>query len=288
MNTCLPKGFHKGENIMGEKFKLSEKLLAKRNEMMTSLLTEIRDTEEKINQINESNKRMSELKRRKKMLLYTKYFLPFVVSSSIAISSFSFLGLNPFVIEDEKKTLETKTVTDSLGNTRVWKQYEEFSEKSVVNYYSKWNIVDGVFYREVNVYDMSKINVDSLYDMIETNDLSDIKNVFGEPIVTRYEARNYLEEDEYNSPMYIEMVVYDEDKDDYIFIKESFIGNLADICISLVVVLILLGFTFSDNRTMKLASSISDVDKEFSLKSTDDLVKSLSIKLNNYNRLKGE
>ena len=124
--------------------------------------------------------------------------------------------------------------------------------------------------------------------MIETNDLIDIKNVFGEPIVTRYEARNYLEEDEYNSPMYIEMVVYDEDKDDYIFIKESFIGNLADICISLVVVLILLGFTFSDNRTMKLASSISDVDKEFSLKSTDDLVKSLSIKLNNYNRLKGE
>ena len=273
---------------MGGKFKLSEEFLLKRKVMMDSLLNEIRETEEEIKEINESNIKKLELKRRKKILLYTKYILPFVVSSSIAISSFCFLGLNPFVREEKKKILETKTVTDSLGNRMIYKQYDEFSEKSVVNCYSRWNLDDGVFYRKVDVYDMSKINVDRLHEMILTNDLSDIDDAFGNPMVTRYETRTHLSSNQYNSPIYIEMIVYDKNRDDYIYIKESCGGNLIDIYISLIAVIVSFCFAFSDNRTMKLASSISDIDEECALKSTDDLVKSLSIKLKNYNRLKGE
>lgn len=275
----------------GNKQKTYEKHRLERKKLLAQL-------EQEINELNKTIEDSDKINYRKNLIRISKIFLrflqriaPYVVASSISFAVFTTMGSTPFIRDDEKCYLKEKKEMDSRGNVRIESQYEEF-ENSIgsISYYSNWEKDDEGFYkREEKKFLFYEINPEAL-DKIENGNIDiSLEEILGTPSSSKIVKQNNLTEEEINEKAYVEAIIYSKNKDEYIIVKESIGNNIAVSIAYLIVTALfeLVVFYIRDKSKYDYKKIIENINEKYKSIDTEQLIKKLEIKKQNYDRLRG-
>lgn len=267
---------------------LSEDLKRKKQKMMNDLAKEVNKDEKYVNHYNLYKAKLRALKNLKIIVETGKLFLPYVLAAGITTGGFMAVGKTPFYKDDCKQPLEIKKEFDSLGNIRIEQQYFEYENvKNTLFYYSKWDMVkDNLYSRDIYKYYIPEISEDKMMELIDGN-LEDLYSFLGEPTNIGKETKVNLSLDEINSSELIEAVVYLEDEDNYIIIKESSSSNVGYTMLWLLFLMFTNSMASSIRKYSKYdyAKSIEEIKSNTKPIDIDELKRKLMIKKDNYERL---
>lgn len=263
--------------------------LAKKR-MLEQMKKEIEGLEHNIKNSKTTNLKIAMLKRMKLSLLTCRLVAPYILTAGITFGLFSIFGETPFIMDDEKKILETKKDMDSHGNIKYEQQYDEYSNtQGTICYFGKWEKSnDNLYTREIKKYAIGSVSEEDLMNILDANDVSSLAYYFGKPIAFKYESRNNLTDEEIHDDPYLETTVYSKNENDYIVVKES-VGNNVGFTI-----LWLIFTMFSEIIPNQIREQFSSFDyglyrdkikKEYKPVDVDVLAQKLEIKRSNYNRL---
>ena len=264
---------------------------SKRQELLFNLEEEITSLEEEIEKTKKENKRNSRIRNFKISLRLLQGIAPYVLVATTLVGGFKMLGLGlPFYKDKVKDDINVKKTFDSFGNVSYVKTYDEFSNSTnMLFYYSNWKKNDDNSYsRDIEVYDLKKITEEDIIKIITKNDI-DLKGVLWEPISTQKEFRDNISLDELEQREYLEAIIYYEDKNEYIVMKEDGPENLAFsfcyIALTFICSIGIKGFRKVVTH-FYLTDCIYKIKKKYPLAETSGVKKLLEIKRSNYERLK--
>jgi len=275
---------------MKEKIILTKEQELEKQKYMKDLEKSIKELEYKINNVDKENLKINTLKRFKIWLKFCQLIAPYVAVLGLSFGAFSFFHLTPFYTDDKKKKLETKNTIDSLGNIKYEEQYYEYEDNTnIISYYGKWeHDIDNQYSREIKVYKLGKISETKILEIIEGNKIKKVETFLGEPTINRVETRNNLSKEELELNPYLEAVIYNVDKNDFIIVKEEISDNFGFTFMWLLINVFLIFFISQvreDMSRFNYKESIVKIEKETIPIDVNSLKKILELKKDNYNRL---
>lgn len=270
-------------------FELSEDLMKKKKDMMSCLEKEVRKEEKDVNHYNLYKAKISALKNLKIVGETGKLLLPYVLAAGITTGGFMAIGKTPFYKDDCKQQLEIKKEIDSLGNIRCEQQYYEYDNaKNMLFYYSKWNMEsDNLYSRNIYTYIIPEITEDKMIELVNGS-LDDLYNFLGEPEKQSKETRINLSKDEINSNELIEAIIYLEDENNYIVVKESSSSNVGYTIMWFIFLMFAKSLVSSIIKYSKydFINSIQEINSNIKPVDIEELTRKLKINKDNYERLK--
>ena len=258
---------------------------------------EISDLDQKINESNDNIKRNKRMKKLKISLACLQAIYPYIVSTGILLGGFKFLEAGyPFVKDNNKNYLVEMKDFDSYNNTRYEQYYDSFLNDlptSFLKHYGQWEKNDDNTYtREVKSYeikldDISEKSEKKLKEIVKNNDENfNLENLFGKPKYEIKETKNNLTEEELNKKDYLQAILYDLNKDDFILVKESTAFNVG----ATIGFIIFLLFLYSEIKSFRKAFNsdfykrLSLIEERYDISHLEDYVKTLEKQKNNYNK----
>lgn len=248
------------------------------------------------NQVNPSKKQIlkSELKRKaivssKISFKFLKTILPLILAAVISVGGAKFLGLGyPFITDDKKKYLTTCQEIDENGNVDTSYQYlAGAKEVTNVNYFSKWDYIDGEYRRTLGEYSTDDYTLEEILEYFNlNNEISGLLGKIPEPVTERS-----LEMPSENEAQ-IKIRNYEVNKEEYIIETESSHENSTNsvlICLLFFlseVLAALMVFTGERNISKEYIKSVKE-KYNFQLSESDKelLTTLLKIKEENYKTL---
>lgn len=182
------------------------------------------ELKKEIKELESQKRKIEVLKALKNSAKIGHLIAPYAVSAGITFGIFSSLGMMPFTKNEHKKYLETMKEFDSYGNIRYEEQYDHFENvKNTIIFYDNWKLVNGMYTRNIEIYDASKIDFLDIEEVVNNNN---VKNVLGNPTSTKIEIKNNVDEDELKKGSYLKAQVYNQFLDNYITVEETFKESL--------------------------------------------------------------
>lgn len=262
----------------------------KKQKMILELKKDIDYLERTLESIDRTNKKNKKIKKLKTFLIIFKLSLPYILSTGLVFTGFSHLGITPFKRDKVKVYSNDKKEYDSLGNVTSEKQYANYSNAmNTLILYDKWNINEnGMYERNVKKYSLAKLENDKIEELLEFNENLNLENFLGKPFLESVETKNKVDNEELGK-IFTKIILYSEDKNDFIVVDESIFDNLSSSAICLLVVLVFYYFIqlyqFDGPNKDKLAKSLEQIRDGYKDLDVDTLVNKLQIKRDNYNRL---
>lgn len=214
---------------------------------------------------------------------------PYVITASICFGIGSLFGTTPFIFDKEKCYQKVMEEKDSLGNIRCEKQYESFNESdNVLTYYEAWHKnSNGTFFRKVHVYKIGNVSLEVVKNILDGSFNKSLEDIFGKPIVSKIETKNKVSDEELNNGSHIQARFYSVNDDDYIFVDQSITKNIFESILYIFIVMFLEWFVRSYRMCYPFDydKRIEKINKKYSIKYIDTLVKQLEIREKNYQRL---
>lgn len=264
-----------------------DKLDLKRCQMLNQLTEEMASLENKIQDSRKKNKTQKRKRVTRIALRTGQLIAPYAIIVSLLTGICSFCGHNPFKLNSNREKARFEKETDSLGNIKITKQYRDFSSVyPKVFFYSKWQKQDGRYIREVRVFeakDLTEEKIEEIIKQYNNGDYSFAEEMLKESLV-KQEIRNNLTEEEINKDAYLASLIYLEDKDDYILVKES-IGDHISFDVIFILAAILISCLVFSIRKFKFRKSISEIKEKYPEIDVQTLQRELKIKKDNYSRL---
>lgn len=257
------------KNNSSIKSRLSEKELFK-------MKKEIQELEEKIKNLRISNAKINALKGLKLSLEVGKKIAPVIVTTGLAITTFSLTGTTPFYRDNWKVKLNDMKEFDSKSNIGYEEQYDDYGiAKYIVSYYGKWkSLKDGSYSRDVVVYldvnssggsNYTKVNITKL---VNENRISALQELLGEPILTKTETKTNLTEEELESDPFLEII-------------ESREYNIESTVEVLLITAVGGGLMFAANN-YSLTDFKKNLENEYPTVDTKELTRKLKLKKSDY------
>lgn len=280
------------KTILGGKNMSNKNQRNKQKRMLVEMEKEIKTLESNIGNIDLANKKIIAIRNLKISARALQAIAPYVLTAGIVAGGFKlFLGDIPFYPYDESKSyLNTMKEFDSNGNIRTQQQYGNFEgdHYNVLYYYSAWEKGDDELYsRTIKSYRIGSKTYEELVKIIDQENPK-IEDVIGNPVSEIIETKNHLTEEELQEESFMKVVLYDEDKNDYIIIKQTVGENF---CLSLLYLLIVgigevISLAWRDSSSFDFKACVEEIKRKHQLLEKDILIKKLEIKKENYNRLK--
>lgn len=275
-------------NITKEKQKKIEQ-----DKVLHQMEIEIKKLEKQIKYHRIMDIKISAIKNLKITARALQMVAPYVLTAGITAGVFTAFGNCPFYCDTIQYNSYIRKEFDSLGNVRYEQQYDEFdNDINILSLYTKWEpLNNGLFVRTVEHYEVKELTEEKVLEIFEKFEKEEITihDILGEPIFSIKESKNNLSSEELETGNYFQAVLYSEDEEDVIFIKESVEANIV----------VLLGYIlltcFAETVPLLIRSEISSFDfsecveeikrnqKNFNI---DTVRKKLEIKRDNFNRLK--
>lgn len=267
---------------------LSKQQQRKKKQMLVKMSKEIKKLEYDLKHVKSKNLKISTIRNLKISLKAVQRVAPYVLTAGIVFGGFSVLGGTPFFIDKRKNELDIMKEFDSLGNIRTVVQYEDYEQTdNKLFYYGKWEkIEDGFCKRIIETYELKNKTEQEIINMLEIDDIS-LESVFGKPISKKIETKNNVTEEELYSKPYLQAIIYNKDKNDYIIIKESVGENIGLTCLYLVITILCQGIPFLIrlNSNFDFEDSVKLLKNKYQKVDVDKLKKVLELKKQNYERL---
>ena len=154
---------------------------------------------------------------------------PYVLSASVIVGGIKLIGgVFPFYTDTFKQTADIKNEFDSNGSfiksEKVYGSYDSADRFNRILYYSKWNKTEnGKYERKIISYRIKNNNLTDILYLMNKQDLN-LDDVFGEPYMEQIETRYNI--DDLDKDESLKVIIYNREKNDYIYLKESVGQNL--------------------------------------------------------------
>lgn len=224
--------------------------------MDNKLKEEIEKLEEELNNIKKENIKRNIVKNLKISKTFLRGVAPYALTTCIIAGTLKLTGVGfPFYTDTVKRTADIKNEFDANGSLikseKLYGNYEEEYENRInrLLLYSNWTKnKDNKYERTIKSYKLKKKDLTYIthLDDVESFNITDI---LGKPYMEQIETREYLPEEEQNTKPYIEIIIYNKDKNDYIMIKEEISENIGKtaLFVALTSVSYLLILLYRDN-----------------------------------------
>lgn len=243
------------------------------DEYIRKLENEVRDISFKLKYASTFNN-VELLKFLKKSLITVKYFIPYIVTSSLTFGLFSILGYTPFILDKREEYSYTLYEFDNSGN---------YSENNVIT----TDIVDNNIY--VYNYDSNLLSLDKYIANYSFDEIVNLVNNNNEEIINKCDylgTINCIYNDGYDN--LVKAFVYEKDLSYLNYINEDFITNLLSTVgwSGLILFLSILIKVYQDSYYgfNYLFDNYKFIDDNYKLIDVDDLNKKLLIKKQNLQR----
>lgn len=236
-----------------------------------------------------SNLKIKSVRNLKISLRAMQLIAPYVLTAGLIAGGFKLLGGCPFYRDIKQQNLNTMKEFDNLGNIRYEEQYSDFSSASdMLYFYGKWERSDNGFYtRTVEKYKLEKLTEDEIKDLFEKEKVS-LQDILGTPISSFQESNNNLDEEEIERENYFQAIIYLENEEDYILVRESVSDNILItilyICITGLGELLPL-YIRSEISNFDFGDCVSRIKEQYKPVDIPTLAKKLQIKRENYDRI---
>ena len=276
---------------MDKKMELNEEQLVIREKILTKMKDEIQGLEQDIKNLKIKNLKINTKRFFKMSICTLRLVTPYVVTAAFTLWLFSLGNIFPFKENYEKKCLKVKKEIDNKGNISFEEQYENFDNiNTTISYYGKWIKKDENFYtREIKIYNIKNIYGKELIERHFSDiDIKTLEEIIGNPILTKYETKNNLTEEELENDFYIKMVVFSEVDDDFIIIKAPIEVDIAASMIWVIITFILsklASLLANTTSNFNYASSINNIKEQYPTIDIDSIIEKLEIRKGNYKRL---
>ncbi len=284
------RGIIMGSNNDRQEF-LNAGQIRKKEKKLHEMRREIKRLEKNLKYLNLVNLKIGAVKNLKISLKFMQLVVPYVLTAGIVTGGFKLVGFGfPFYGEDSfKENSNTMKEFDSLGNVRYEQQYDHFeNSNNILCYCSQWQRGDDGFYsRNVETYKLDELTEEEIQNLFYKENLN-LSDVLGEPISIKKETKNNVTEEELQQKDYLQAIIYIEDENDYIFRKETVAENIASTFIYVLMTLsaeIIVVSIREKKSSFKFGACVNEIKRQHQDVSTEELVKRLEIKRNNYNRL---
>lgn len=262
----------------------------KENKLFLQLKKEVNDLEKQIKYSKLNNFKLSLIKNLKISLKIVQLITPYIVTSGIIAGGLKLAGGGmPYYLDNIKVYSHTMSELDNEGNLRTEQKYDSFdNEQNILSYCSKWeHNEDGTFSRKKENYNLSKFSLENINEIFE-KDCTELEEIFGPPKTSVIETSNNIDIKELNKSGYIQVIIYDEDKDNFIIAKESTPSNIAISILHLFLTIIAgccVGGIRKKISKFDFLECISKLKEKYKSPDLDEIVKKLEIKTDNLNRL---
>ena len=176
-------------------------------------LLENKNKHYKLSKVNEDLKKQGRISARTMQL-----FAPYVLSAGVLLGILKFTGNTPFIKDQEKHYSTDIIEMDSNHSYSKTTTHNSISRKSsLFFYYSKWNLVDKVYTREVKKYCIPNYTEEEVANLMNKN-ISNIEDVLGKPLSITKETTDTISGE--NKP-YLSAIIYTQNSNEYYYIVES-------------------------------------------------------------------
>lgn len=271
-----------------------EQLILQKNlenqKLLHQMKKEIESLEKDIKNIRLINLKIEAIKNLKISLRFIQRIAPYIITASITLGGFKLSGAGlPFIRDNYKEYLQTKTEVDSLGNVRYEQQYADFKNSdNALYYYSKWHKNEDVFYsRIIEMYKIKELTEEDIIDILTKENL-ELRDILGEPISKKIETKNNILEEELEEKDYLQAVIYSKSDNDYIVCKETVGDNVLVTFFYLLLTGLLECFPAiirNDFSKFNYKRCVEEIKDNYQSVDVHELTKILEIKKSNYNRL---
>ena len=276
---------------------------APEKQLLRKLKEEIEKLEETVRTAKRKNTKAKIIRAARIIPSFLRFISPYVLAAYLTVTVFSLNGSTPFIIDEYKHKKEIMKDFDNRGNIRQVEQYDDFerhkwdeefpelSVKSSLVYISKWVPINDAFYTRVyEVYSLENITEDTITNLLEKDSISSLQEILGAPIESKNETRNNLSEEEIANGDYLNAVIYDELKDDYIIIRETIGANIGTTAFCLLVIFLAecIAQIYREESRFSIEGSIAKIKSKYPIIHTAAEEQRLEIKRNNYKRLTRE
>lgn len=236
-------------------------------------------------------------KMKRKLLMYSKLFLrsfkytlPYTICVTLIFGFMSYFNVTPFFINNIKRQKELKKTIDSRGNIAIESQYDDYKNNSnIITHYSKWSkLSDGQWLRNIDVYEVDDLNEKSMEIVKNPLAARSVEELFGPATYRRQEIKNMLTKDEMESEGYLEAMIFLKDTGDYLITKESYGANITETFAYLFAIMTAAGLITANRdieKHINYKHDKTEIREKYSDKVNPELIKTLKIKEENYERL---
>lgn len=261
-----------------------------RGKIAKQLSEEINDLEFRLNHPKLADLKNSSMKNIKIGGRLLQAAAPCVLSISLCGYAFSTFGFTPFVSDDVETCAHSRTIVDNVGRKLSEKQYYAYEEEYNALYlYSNWELdKNGSFSRTVKTYFVNERTLDNLVEYLEM-DSATIEDALAQPYRIYTETKDNLTEEQIKEKPYVKVIYYDHDTNDVVVRKETIGENVTTT--ALFIIFSLFGSCTASTLVKKklpvnLEDAIYNIKEQYNTElSSDDILKKLEIKKDNYERL---
>lgn len=250
---------------------------------------DIENLENKIKFSKFSNLQIRTIRNLKISLRAMQLVAPYVLTAGLIAGGFKLLGSCPFYRDIQQQNLNIMKEFDSLGNIRYEEQYNEFSgDSDMLYFYGKWEKSnDGFYTRTVEKYKLKGLTEEEIRGLFEKEKMT-LQDILGAPFSSIQESNNNVSEENIEKENYFQAIIYHEDKEDYIFVRESSSDNILITILYICVTGLgeLLPFYIrTECSSFDFENCVSRIKERYQPIDIPVLTKKLEIKRENYDRL---
>ncbi len=259
-----------------------------KQQLLFQMKKDVESLERQIKYSRLTNLKISSVKNLKITARALQLVAPYVLTAGVVIGGFCLIDETPFYRDERKIYSSTMTEFDNLDNIRYEQKYGDFNQDNVFNHYSQWELQeDGSYTRTIKTYNIKEKTYDELVNLLHKENLS-LEDVFGESTSTIKETKNNLSDDEINEEAFMQAVIYNKDKEDYIIGKETMSENISfsALCVVLTVIAELIPAYIRDEfSSFSFAECVENIKEKYQSVDSKDLTRKLEIRRDNYNRM---
>lgn len=241
----------------------------KYKKMLLSMKLDINRIHFKLKHKNLEKVKNEVVRRGKIFFCKGRLFSPYILALGISLSTFSFFGTTPFILDKEKKYQKIMKEIDDSEHTRIIKQYDDFeSNENVLTLYDKWQKKGNTYFRNIKIYKLTNLDENKILQLL-TEDINNLEDVFGRTISEKIEERNYINKEELEKDAYVSARIYSENKDEFIYVNQSVEKNIIETILWIIVLIMLetgaffyrCFSSFSYSKMVKKINNLYSIDK---------------------------
>ena len=211
-------------------------------------------------------------------------FAPYILSAGVLFGILKFTGNTPFVKDQEKHYSTDIIEMDSNHSYSKTSTHNSISKKSsIFCYYSKWNLVDGLYIREVKKFSIPNYTEEEVANLMNKN-IIDIEDVLGKPLSVTKEVSN-IAPDENKS--FLSAIIYVQNSNEYYYLVESTTKDIActiGYTTLLMVMFPLISKIRNEKSSFSYLNSVNSIKLNYQTKEIN--AKKLTLVKDNYDLLK--
>ncbi|MCI9233242.1 MAG: hypothetical protein HFH08_01440 [Bacilli bacterium] len=270
-------------------FKENERKRLEQKKFLIQMKKEMNDLENKIKFSRFLNLKIATVRNLKISLRAMQLVAPYVLTAGLIAGGFKLVGGCPFYRDVRQQNLNIMKEFDNLGNIRYEEQYSEYSGASnILYFYGKWEKSnDGFYTRTVEKYKLKELTEEEIIELFGKEKMT-LQDILGSPLSSFRESNNNVADEDIEKDNYFQAIIYQENKEDYILVRESVSDNILItilyICITALAELLPLYFR-TELSSFDFGNCVSSIKERYQPVDIPTLTKKLRIKRENYDRL---